>query len=104
MMPLLPPSEMLYSRRKSNDPYLPSVQRSPALCGSTQASVPSLTCQPGSTSLLLNECQPLVLVPSNRSFQPSFCSASESVFGAASSANSDRPEETSRTANRVAPK
>src|SRR5437016_2138232 len=48
---------------------------SPALWGSTQASVPSFTCQPERTPSRLKLCQPVKSFPLNRSFHPAAFSA-----------------------------
>src|ERR1019366_9041882 len=64
----------------SNQSNLFEVTMSPALCGSTQTSAPSFTCQPGRTPSRLKLCQPEKLSPSNSSFQPAAFSALESVL------------------------
>src|SRR4051794_11416333 len=86
MMPLLPPSEMLYSNSSSNHSNWSAVTRSPASCGSTQTREPSLTCQPERTPSRLKLCQPSKFCPLNKSCQPAFLSSSERVLAATSAA------------------
>src|ERR1051325_3570764 len=83
MIPLFPASVMLYSSDSSNQSNCSVVTMSPALCGSTHTSVPSLICHPGRTPSFLKLCQPLSVLPSKSSFQPAAFSASLRVLGGA---------------------
>src|ERR1041384_1941015 len=78
MMPLLAPSDILKSSWSSNQVNFSAVTMSPALCGSTQASVALVICQPGLTPSFLKLCQPASDFPSKSSFQPAALSAAVS--------------------------
>src|SRR5688572_24972259 len=79
-MPLLPPSEMLYSNSSSKALNLAVVTRSPASCGSAQTSNPLLTCQPGRTPSRLKLCQPAKSTPLNNNLHPAARSSALNTF------------------------
>src|SRR5262245_55624664 len=75
MMPLLPPSEILYSRRSSNQSYCELVVKSPASLGFAHFSTPLSIVQPDRTSCLPQLCQPSSRWPSNSSTHPAALSS-----------------------------